>query len=235
MNVDPTDDLSCLAPVGVELRWRSLRVDEATLGRLRGWLTDEERARADRFHFPRDRRRFTVARATLRALLTERLDAGEPEKLSIETDENGKPFVPTGDGLHFNLAHSGEVALYAFSRHGEVGVDFEDLAHRDRVADLASAIACPEERAWLDAAEDVPLALLRLWTAKEAFLKALGVGLGIEPPRLRVPATALAGDPSAGEVEWSDHPEISRAYRLHPLPDCEQRLGGSAAVVIREI
>ncbi len=235
MNAAPAaDDLSSLAPPGVELRAGSLLVDDAALECHRGWLIAEERARADRFHFDRDRRRFTVARATLRVLLAERLGAGDPRRVEIKADANGKPYLEGETELHFNVAHSGEWALYAFSTSAEVGVDFEVLAHRDRVADVEASIAYPDERVGLDSVEDRALGLLRLWTAKEAFLKALGTGLQIEPSRLRVPISTLGGDAGAGEVEWLDRPEISRAYRLHPLPACESRLGGSAALVVRE-
>src|SRR5688572_9738476 len=94
---------------------------------LRARLCDAERHRAGRFRFERDRRRFIVARARLRELLAVRLDV-KPQAIELAYGKNGKPglaqrFADTG--WRFNVSHCDEVAVYAFSRDSEIGIDIE--------------------------------------------------------------------------------------------------------------
>ncbi|MGH8689268.1 MAG: 4'-phosphopantetheinyl transferase family protein [Burkholderiales bacterium] len=144
-------------------------------------LSEDERERAGRFACDRARRRFTVARARLRRLLGARLDV-RPESVELVYGERGKPALApsfTDSGLRFNLSHAGDVAVYAFSTAGEVGVDIEEVrAIRDADAVAAYAFSRRENECYrrLDA-RCKPLAFFRCWTRKEAFVKALGDGL----------------------------------------------------------
>jgi len=92
---------------------------------LEAFLSDAERQRADRFVFDHDRRRFIVARARLRELLAKRLGV-EPESIELEYGTHGKPALarrhPSPD-LRFNVSHSEDVAVYAFSWSRETGID----------------------------------------------------------------------------------------------------------------
>src|SRR5712691_5961986 len=96
------------------------------------WTMDEalsldDRTRADRFRFESDRRRFCVARASLRLILSRYLKT-KPGRLQFETGEFGKPFFANeklSGGLRFNLSHSHQLALIAITREREVGVDLE--------------------------------------------------------------------------------------------------------------
>lgn len=115
-------------------------------------LSPAERERAARFRFERDRRRFVVARARLRELLGERLER-RPEALQFDYGPRGKPRLSDG-ALHFNLSHSDDVAIYAFSSACEVGVDIEAM-HAE------------------------PPFFLYRWTRNEALAKALGDGLSM--------------------------------------------------------
>lgn len=161
-----------------ELVLGSLRIDAAPLARL---LSADERERARRFAFERDRRRYIVARARLRQLLGERL-AAAPESLQFLYSPNGKPALAGRAGqrdLRFNVSHCGELAAYAFAEGCEVGVDVEEVRELPDADEIAMRFFAPRERA----------AYLRLrpreraqgffncWTRKEAFVKALGEGL----------------------------------------------------------
>ncbi|MFO1417424.1 MAG: 4'-phosphopantetheinyl transferase superfamily protein [Methylotetracoccus sp.] len=149
-------------------------------------LAPEERIRADRFHFPVDRRRWIVAHAGMRRILSRYL-ATEPGLVHFDQDANGKPFlVETGEGasgLHFNLSHSRDLAVLAVGS-AELGVDVEYGAGIVSVADLLGEVCSDGERLALLALPepDRREAFLRLWTRKEAFLKGLGLGLNV-PPR----------------------------------------------------
>ena len=90
-------------------------------------LNDDERARADRFHFDQHRRRFVLARGFLRALLGRYLGIG-PEEVRFVYGPNGKPSLADEHGasdLRFNASHSHELAVYAFAQEREIGIDVE--------------------------------------------------------------------------------------------------------------
>jgi 4'-phosphopantetheinyl transferase len=160
--------------------------------------TGEDKRRA-RFTRERDGLIWARSRALLRTLLGRYLET-DPVEVRILAGPHGKPFVDPrgqGRGLHFNLSHSGELALYAFSAHGAVGVDVEVLREPSRrpstdpVA-LAARVLGAEAAAGLEALP--PQAreheLLRLWTRHEAELKRRGTGIG----------AAAAADQADGEA-----------------------------------
>src|SRR5215207_2728468 len=96
---------------------------------LAGALSPDERERAARFRFEKDRLRFTLSRAALRTLLGLYLESS-PGSVLFTQNSFGKPFLAgqTGRGpLHFNASHSKEMALYALSAEHEVGVDVEHV------------------------------------------------------------------------------------------------------------
>ena len=151
-------------------------------------LTAAEFARAARLLRPGAGERFLQARFALRSLLGRYLDR-VPQSLEFALNQFGKPALP-GSQLGFNLSHSGNRAVLAISRQQAIGVDIEQLtAHRD-VHGLARQVCTPSESADLAALPDQALALAFsiCWTRKEAYLKALGVGLSVDP---RVVAVGL--------------------------------------------
>lgn len=154
-------------------------------------LTAEERQRAAAFVRERDRRRFVACRRLLRATLGRAL-AIPAEEVLIRVGEYGKPELggPHADAWSFNVSHSGGVALCAVARGRAVGVDLERLRPLRDLAGLARAVLTTGERAAIFRVppdEQVP-AFLRIWTRKEAVLKAEGCGLGRQPGSLEVGA-----------------------------------------------
>ena len=151
------------------------------------WLGADERARAARYVFERDRRRYFAARCALRECLSERTGL-PPGDLRIETGVFEKPVLANSPGWSFNLSRREEWALLGISRAGEIGVDFELLHAVDKVDALARTHFSVAE---FDAFRGLPpdtkdLVFLRVWTRKEACLKAVGTGLRIEPRSLEV-------------------------------------------------
>jgi 4'-phosphopantetheinyl transferase len=143
-------------------------------------LSAEERERAGRFVREEDGRRWARARGVLRVLLGRYLGA-DPGGLRFVVGEHGKPALEGGDGeLRFNVSHSSGVALYAFARGREVGVDVE-LPRR-----AIDAVALAERTFGEAEAErlrmlDPPARereFLRLWARHEAQLKCRGTGIG---------------------------------------------------------
>ena len=159
---------------------------EARAAALR--LSQAERGRAARFRFDRERRRFIVARARLRELLAERLDVS-PESIEFAYGAEGKPALAerfARSGWRFNLSHCGELAVYAFSRAGEVGIDVEEVHAVAEADSIAERFFAPGERSAFRSLKpgERNAGFLQLWTRKEAFVKALGDGLAVPLERL---------------------------------------------------
>ncbi|MCG3148799.1 MAG: hypothetical protein PCFJNLEI_02246 [Verrucomicrobiae bacterium] len=149
------------------------------------FLNAGERDRAARYHFAIDRQRFITRRAILRQLLGAYRGC-EPASIELSANAAGKLGV-TGD-LEFNLSSAGELALYGFCRGRAVGVDLAIVAPDFAWAEVAESFYHPAEVAYLRA--NVPgRDFFRLWTIKEAFVKATGGGLG--SPLAREDFTAL--------------------------------------------
>jgi 4'-phosphopantetheinyl transferase len=197
---------------------RDLDVASDRLEHLAGLLSPDERERASRFRFQRDRDRFVSGRGQVRELLGCYL--GEPAgKLRFRYSPYGKPALDGLAELHFNVSHSGHRALYAFSLTSEVGVDVELLRPEAVDGRVAERFFAPGE---IDALRRLPpdlqlLGFLTCWTRKEAFIKARGEGLSLplqdfevtltpgKPPRLLRTAWALS---EAAEWELRDLSEL---------------------------
>jgi 4'-phosphopantetheinyl transferase len=161
-----------------ELVVHPLDIDAGRLARL---LSVDERERAGRFAFERDRRRYIVARARLRQLLGERLGVA-PECLRFVYQPQGKPALASCPGqrdLRFNVSHCGEVAAYAFAEGREVGVDIEEVRELPDADDIVMRFFSRRERgAYMRLPlRERPQGFFNCWTRKEAFIKALGSGL----------------------------------------------------------
>jgi 4'-phosphopantetheinyl transferase len=173
-------------------------------------LSEAERERRRRIVSERDRRLWGHSRSVLRVLLARYLDAA-PEQVPLAVDANGKPCLGrarddrrapcSAESFHFNLSHSGELALYAFSSSWPVGVDVElghvgeEGARRDQIG-LARRVFGEGEAGRLQAlAPDArEREFLRLWTRYEAALKRVGRGIG---------AGTDASGVGAGDVQGS--------------------------------
>jgi 4'-phosphopantetheinyl transferase len=167
--------------------WRApLDVSASVVAGLWRSLSSDERERAQRFHRESDRHRFTVRRGRLRALLAGYLDA-KPAEIVLVLDDHGKPWLRSPDftWLRFNVSHSAGVVVFAVARGREVGVDVEQVRPDFPVDEVARRFLSPRQQDTLAASaqQDRVDVFYRLWTRKEALLKALGVGLGgVQPP-----------------------------------------------------
>jgi 4'-phosphopantetheinyl transferase len=143
-------------------------------------LSDDERRRAERFQAADACRHFVVARAALRRLLG-RYTSTFPSDIAFQYGASGKPRLrgATGAGLHFNLAHSSELAVIAMTRGCEIGVDVERIRPVPHAREIAARYFHSEEAAWLAtaAAHERDATFLHCWSGKEAVLKALGTGV----------------------------------------------------------
>jgi 4'-phosphopantetheinyl transferase len=165
--------------------WRaSLEQKASAVAEFRRLLAEDERCRADRFHFTRDRVHYVVARGILRTLLARYLNE-RPERLRFNYSAFGKPSLEEDSAgalaLRFNLSHSKDLALYAFTRGREIGVDVEHVRADVEGEDIARRFFSPAEISVLRSlpAEARPRAFFDCWTRKEAYIKAHGEGLSL--------------------------------------------------------
>jgi 4'-phosphopantetheinyl transferase len=158
-------------------------------------LSEDERARAAKFRFDHDRKRFTSGRTALRLLLAGYLKTS-PEKVRFTYGAGGKPSVENSK-VSFNLAHSGPHALLGFTLNQQLGVDVEQIRQIDDMALVAEYSFAPGEfRRWSALPADQKIrAFYRCWTRKEAYLKAIGEGIALRLKKFEVafePGTAPA-------------------------------------------
>jgi 4'-phosphopantetheinyl transferase len=161
----------------LDLWYVDLDVTADALHCFRQVLSCDELARAERFHSDLHRARYIVGRATLRRVLAGRLGCS-PAAIRLSYGRNGKPMLEGGRGhVEFNLAHSGGDAVIALADGAAVGVDIELYRPISDVESLARLVFSDVERRELKLAPDPASAFLNGWTRKEAYVKALGMGL----------------------------------------------------------
>jgi 4'-phosphopantetheinyl transferase len=165
--------------------------DEASIARGASWLSADEHERAARFRSPLHAARWRVSHIALRGILGAACSR-DPASLRFGRDANGKPTLPDVAGLGFNLSHAGGVALVAITGGAAVGVDVEEIRSVPEMRGVAeSHFASVERTALWDASEAERLhTFYRIWTRKEAFVKATGVGIGPALARFAVSASA---------------------------------------------
>lgn len=189
----------------------ALAQPDSTVARLTTLLHAEERARAARFYFERDQRRYTVGRAMLRLILSQH-GAGDPASLTFTYNQWGKPaLATTAVSLAFNLTHTGDHALCAVTGGAAVGIDLEEIRALE-YQQMAATVFSPFEQTTLQqiAPAHLPLAFFNGWTRKEAYIKAHGQGLSMPLADFDVtlapdePARLLATRPDPTEAtRWS--------------------------------
>ena len=175
-------------------------------------LDKHETARAARFVFDRDRHRYVQAHATMRWLLGTVLGRSAAS-LEFTVDALGKPALDST--LHFNLSHGGELGALVISHEQPVGIDIEPWRPvNDALAVGATVFTELEMQGWSSAsAAEVDVSFLRLWTRKEALLKAIGLGLSLDPKTVDI---GLLEDQCTVEVDaGSQHWAINVASLDH--------------------
>lgn len=194
---------------------------------LRPLLTADENARAARFHFEVHRRRYVVRRGLLRLLVGAYLGTdpaevafvyGEREKPSVR----GEPEKDVAERFEFNLTDSDDLALYAFARGAEIGVDVEMLRPMPDALSISESFFSEGERAVLrgvepQGADHVAEAFFNCWTRKEAYLKAIGTGLA--EPLGSFSSTLLPGDEARFLHFDKDRVDAWSLFHLRPTAD----------------
>lgn len=203
----------------LELYWFKLAAPPELAEIWEGWLSAEEQVRAQRYSLPLHRERFVAARAQLRWILAERLGC-DPGAVKFSLGAQGKPGLkPTPPAFHFNLSHSGDLALVGLHPGAELGVDLErDRPQMDGMG-LARRFFTAREAAWLAALppEERTAGFGRLWTCKEAWMKSDGRGLTLPLHQVEVSFSAdraaLRAVAPPRTAWWVEELEVAAGYR----------------------
>ena len=195
---------------------RALHGSEAEIEACHDLLSDEEREKAARYRVERPRTDYIFTRGTLRSLLSKYLRI-PPHEISFRYTKYGKPFLANDSDLAFNVSHSEGLALLAFTRKREIGVDVEKLRPQTDALKLAERFFSVREREALRplSGDDLHSAFFRCWTRKEAYIKAKGEGLSLPLHQFDVSI-----DPDPAEALIATRPDATEASRwiLRNLP-----------------
>lgn len=170
---------------------------------FRSLLSADERVRADRFRFDRDREAYEAAHALVRLALSRRQPSVAPEDWTFAATPRGRPEIAGGEAdcrLRFNLSHTHGLVACVVSRELDCGIDVEHIGRDLRLEDLEDPVLAPPEREDLHRLPrpERPAHFLRYWTAKEAYAKARGLGLALPVRQVAIdlngPHPRLAGD-----------------------------------------
>ena len=206
----------------------SLDCSASSVQKLEQIISEDERTRAARFHFQRDRGRFIVGRGILRSLLGGYLDV-EPDQVEFRYGVHGKPYISEKlDELRFNLAHSHELVVYAFAYGREIGVDVEYIRPVPDFERISANFFSACENVELNSlpVEQRQEGFFNCWTRKEAYIKALGDGLAHSLDQFDV--SLIPGEPACLLGVEQAPEEVSR-WRLQaftPTP------GYTAAIAV---
>ena len=147
---------------------------------LNEYLSEDENNRKNNFYFEEDERRYAVTRGFLRSILGKYLKK-DPGELQFTYSKRGKPELKKNSNkeLCFNLSHSNNLALYAISFKQSIGVDIEYIQYQRDEDDVAKNFFSSREYNFISKLPEAQKveAFYHIWTCKEAYLKATGVGL----------------------------------------------------------
>lgn len=152
---------------------------------LQNLITNDERLRADKFHFIEDRDTFITCHGLLRSILAKKLKKN-PFEITFLNDKNNKPGL-IGNPLYFNITHVREAFAFAISKHFYVGIDMENADRSIDFIPIINTFFSNEERKFiLESQADAQERFFLLWTRKEALLKAIGTGIITNLPQIEV-------------------------------------------------
>lgn len=208
----------------------SLQQPARVVQRLAGVLSEDERMRAERFHFKDHRSFFIVGRGILRTLLARYLNL-ESQQVQVEYTQSGKPFLSPSHGVHnlcFNLSHSAAFVIYAFSKNRRIGIDIEYMRPISDMEKIAARNFSEKENRQFKTADrnGMMRAFYNCWTRKEAFIKAIGDGLSF--PLHQFDVSLISGEP-ARILSIFGSEQAAGQWSMHELQPAD---GHVAALVV---
>lgn len=178
-------------------------------------LSEEEIVRWQTFHFERHRREYLTTRALVRTALSHYLPVA-PEAWRFELNAHGKPRVDLECGLQFNLSNTPELVVCLIAQGAEVGVDVEPCEHAEKIVEIGPQVFSPLELAQLEElrGEAKLDRALSLWTLKEAYIKARGLGLSLPLHKFSFLFGGKTGIRLEVDAVWGDDPGRNWQFSL---------------------
>ncbi len=165
----------------IELWWTELNLPSDTIETLSGYLDKSEKEAISKLKFEWLRNRAVISKGLLRALIAGYLGK-HPSELKFSFNDFGKPFLAdTQEDLQFNLSHSDDVIVFAFTSGYSIGVDIERIKNIEDMAGVADICFTKYENNWMHKTVSLPETFYKIWTIKEAFIKAIGKGFSFSP------------------------------------------------------
>lgn len=200
--------------------------DHNIIFRFESILSADEKKKANRFKFEKDKLIYITARGILRLLSGKYLKIS-PKEIKFDYSEYGKPFFKTDTSLKFNVSHSGERIAIAFSQGQEIGIDIEKIKDDFNVIELARNFFSKNEIKALEqvSKSEVNRAFYRCWTRKESFIKAEGSGLSFPLDKF---AVSLDKDEQAELLKTDWEATEKDMWSLYSFVPCEEYIGAIA-------
>lgn len=200
---------SCFFEVNeVHLWCASLQCTDSQLHAFQALISPVEQASAKMFVKEADQRKYSASRAIMRDILSRYLRV-MPRDIEFIFNDHGKPFVKNNP-LQFNVSNSGDYFLMGLTRDALIGVDIERVReHQDYLA-LAKRFFTQAEFVAIQSAGDPVAAFYRCWTRKEAFVKAMGLGLTFGLANFEVAVVEMPFEKSALVSVCGDEPPIKK-------------------------
>ncbi|MGF1540673.1 MAG: 4'-phosphopantetheinyl transferase family protein [Pleurocapsa sp.] len=208
--------------------WRAnLNLTTAEITQLTEILAEDERIKADQFRFAQHQQRYVAARGILRKILGCYLNLSG-DAIQFEYNSRGKPEIAdslNAINLQFNVSHSQDFALYGITCDRRIGIDLEYLRDLDDADKIARRFFAPTESALVASltGDEQKRVFFQFWTAKEAYLKAIGSGLagGLDTVEIALKPQAIAllavGETSENHANWSLVPFIPQPNYIATL------------------
>ncbi|MDA3892627.1 MAG: 4'-phosphopantetheinyl transferase superfamily protein [Salinivirgaceae bacterium] len=149
-----------------------------------GALSEAELSKVHFFESKHARNSYVASQGALRQLLSGYLGIS-PKLVNIGRQKKGKPYSLDYEGLYFNLSNSGNLAVIAFSRDSELGIDIEQMRHLPDLDEMIHTNFTSSEIKFINTKPEERLRrFFRFWTVKESYLKAIGEGMRLAPENI---------------------------------------------------
>ncbi|MFZ1320224.1 MAG: 4'-phosphopantetheinyl transferase superfamily protein [Ignavibacteria bacterium] len=213
--------------IGNEVHVYRINISEQTnkISNLRKLLSNDETKKADRYRFAKDSNSYIISRGSIRKILSEYISI-DADSINISYTEFGKPFIENSK-INFNLSHSGDWCFIAVSLIKDIGIDIEKVRKIEdvlKIADRYFAINEYEHIKNFDSTEQIN-EFFRIWTLKEAFIKAIGEGLSFPLKNFSV-ISDKSDSPVLNLFENKDESEL---WKLDSL-ECQKGYNASLTV-----
>ena len=192
---------------------------------LESCLDAHDRERAARFHFAEDRARYVLGRALVRNILGRYL-AQAPETIALTYTDHGQPYFPGDETMRFSITHAHDLVAVALTANAQIGIDIEYVERKLNLNELAGRILSADDFGAFKAlpGSEKEAEFFRVWTRKEAYLKARGEGISEGLQKISV---SFGPDEVTSLADTRDE-STAQKWRMHKLSLPAEYMGALA-------